>query len=104
MLKTFSRYSLATALLMGTALPAFAQGGVPGGSTQQVPAQRPAVTSQAATPAVPATPAAPAVQAQRPATPAQPGGSVSGHSTARPAHATPSQAARPAHPAAPRTN
>lgn len=63
MQKSFTRLSLATALLMGAALPVFAQGGsTPAGTVQATPANRPAVTS--------------AAPAARPATPAQPGGSV----------------------------
>ena len=78
--KSFTRLSLATALLMGAALPVFAQGGsTPAGTGQATPATRPAVTS--------AAPAAngPAIAA-RPATPAHPAGSVQPQA-ARPATA-----------------
>ncbi len=96
MQKSFTRLSLATALLMGAALPVFAQG-TSAAPVQGSPAQRPAVTSSA--PAIPgATPgAAQAVrpttpapmpsggtQAVRPATPAQPGAAVQTPATPRP--------------------
>jgi hypothetical protein len=87
--KSFTRLSLATALLMGAALPVFAQGGsTPAGTAQGTPATRPAVTT-----------AAPAANGQataaRPATPV-PGATVQGNATPaqRPA-ATPGTATTP---------
>ena len=104
--KSFTRLSLATALLMGAALPVFAQGGsTPAGTAQGTPATRPAVTTAApaangqATAARPATPAHPGgsvqPQAARPATPA-PGATVQGNAgqAQRPA-ATPGTATTP---------
>ena len=86
MQKSFTRLSLATALLIAGALPVLAQGV---GTT--VPGPRPAV---------PAT-----TQAARPATPAQPGGTVRQEAPARQGAAAATgtqQAATPIRPAAPR--
>lgn len=67
MQNSFTRLSLATALLMGAAIPGFAQGVSATSPLPATPMVRPAITSVA--PVLPATPAAP-VQAIRPATPA----------------------------------
>ena len=100
MQKSFTRLSLATALLIAGALPVLAQGV---GTT--VPGPRPAVpaTTQAARPATPASAAT--TQALRPATPAQPGGTVRQEAPARQGAAAATgtqQAATPIRPAAPR--
>ena len=114
MLHTVTRLSLATALLMGAALPVMAQGSSP---ATPVPGPRPAVTSMApaapaatSTPAVrPATPAP--LQAARPATSgapvAQPGGTAQPQAPRLGVATTPGtnqQAATPARPVAPRAN
>lgn len=105
--QTFTRLSLAAALLIAGGLPVLAQGSANGTAT--VPGPRPAVSAPAATPTAqairPATPTpAATTQAVRPATPAQPGGSVQQQGAAA-GHATGTQqAATPARPAAPRSN